>query len=144
MNDDRSQFENAPTHEAIRKATDAKDAEQAKRPGRAGAPSRFRLAHGHLCDFILAEYRLDPEATLAGAADAYESNFSNAIVNLSMNTRRPEATAIEFLQALAASVRRELDRLKRGDLQDAGFVALEEDGRVSDYDVRQDLPKKEG
>ena len=132
MNDDRSQFENAPTHEAIRKATDAKDAEQAKRPGRAGAPSRFRLAHGHLCDFILAEYRLDPEATLAGAADAYESNFSNAIVNLSMNTRRPEATAIEFLQALAASV------------QDAGFVALEDDGRVSDYDVRQDLPKKEG
>jgi hypothetical protein len=126
----------APEARKFREAQIRRDLKRARERTQAGAEARFRLQHGMLTEFLIAERARD--APLSHIVAGYGRNFEDAIVDIARNTKSPAKFAASFLERLAERV---AQRLKVPD-PDVGFALVDvHDGEIKDYDFRKALRK---
>jgi hypothetical protein len=126
----------APEARKFREAQIRRDLKRAHERSQAGAEARFRLQHGMLTEFLIAERARD--TPLAQIVAGYGRNFEDAIVDVARNTKAPAKFAAGFIGRLAERV---AQRLAVPD-PDVEFALVDvHDGEIKDYDFRTELRK---
>jgi hypothetical protein len=126
----------APEAKKFREEQIRRDLEHAQERTQAGAEARFRLQHGMLTEFLIAEYARG--TPLSHIVAGYGRNFEDAIVDVARNTKAPAKFAVDFIGRLAERV---AQRLAVPD-PDVGFALVDvHDGEIKDYDFRTGLRK---